>query len=98
MASVLVHPLSFLCVIMLVGLYVYMFLQNQDTLKLGPVKLAQNAKKVLFAVIAFCLLYLTNAIGIIGSWALFGIFLSLIHAGCRVSAKEPDFDSPVNSV
>lgn len=98
MTSVLIHPLSFLCVIVLAGLYVYMFLQNHETLKLGPVKLSQNAKKVLFAVIAFCLLYLTNAIGIIGSWALFGIFLAILHAGCRVSAKEPDFDSPVNSV
>lgn len=97
-ASVLIHPLSFLCVLLLVALYVFMFLQNQDTLKVGPVQLSPSAKKAAFAAIAFALLYLTNAIGIIGSWALFGIFLSLIHAGCRVSAKEPDFESPVNSV
>lgn len=98
MASVLVHPLSFLCVVLLAALYVFMFLQSRDALKVGPVVLTSNAKKVVFAVVAFCLLYLTNAIGILGSWALFGMFLSLIHAGCRVSAKEPDFDSPVNSV
>lgn len=96
--SVLIHPLSFLCVLLLVGLYVFMFLQNPDTLSVGPVKLSAKPKIAAFALIAFILLYLTNAIGIIGSWALFGVFLSLIHAGCRVSAKEPDFDSPVTSV
>lgn len=96
--SVLIHPLSFLCVVLLVGLYVFMFLQHPDTLKVGPLQLSANPKMAMFAIIAFSLLYLTNAIGIIGSWALFGVFLSLLHAGCRVSAKEPDFDSPVNSV
>lgn len=97
-ASVLVHPLSFLCVVAIAGMYIYMFLQNQDSLKVGPVKMSKNVKTGVFGGISFILLYLTNAIGIIVSWALFGIFLSLLHAGCRVSAKEPDFDSPVNTV
>lgn len=97
-ASVLVHPLSFLCIVILAALYVYMFLQHHDVLKLGPVLLNANAKKATFALIALSLLYVTNAIRIIGSWALFAIILSLIHAACRVSAKEPDFDSPVNTV
>lgn len=98
MASVLVHPLSFLCVLALAALYVVMFLQHPETIKVGPVRMSNNVKMGVFALIAFALLYLTNAIGTIGSWALFGILLSVLHASCRVSAKEPDFDSPVNSV
>lgn len=98
MASVLVHPLSFLCVLVLAAVYVVAFLQQPDAVRVGPVELSKAAKTALFGVLAFVLLYLTNAIGIIGSWALFGIFLSLLHAACRVSAKEPDFESPVNAV
>lgn len=96
--SILIHPLSFLCILILVALYVFMFLQNPDNLKVGPIRLTSNTKRFAFVGIAFILLYLTNAIGILGSWALFGVILSLIHAACRVSAKEPDFESPVNSV
>lgn len=98
MASVLVHPLSFLCVAVLAAVYVVAFLQHPEAMQVGPVKVSKNVKTALFAVVAFGLLYVTNAIGIIGSWALFGIFLSLLHAACRVSAKEPDFESPVNAV
>lgn len=98
MASVLIHPLSFLCIVLLAGLYIYMFLQNQDVVTIGPLRLSSNMKKVVFAILSFILLYLTNAIGIIGSWALFGVIVSIIHAACRVSAKEPDFESPVNTV
>lgn len=98
MASVLVHPLSFLCVLVLAVLYVVMFLQHPEAIKVGPVRMPKNVKIGVFAVVAFVLLYFTNAIGIIGSWALFGMLLSVLHASCRVSAKEPDFESPVNTV
>lgn len=94
-ASVLVHPLSFVCVVLLALLYVFLFLQNAGPVAVGPVTLSPIAKKVAFAVIAVILLYLTNAVAILGSWALFGIILSLAHAAARVSVKEPDFDSPV---
>eukprot|EP00737_Agarophyton_chilense_P002872 gb/GEZJ01003306.1/.p2 GENE.gb/GEZJ01003306.1/~~gb/GEZJ01003306.1/.p2 ORF type:complete len:209 (-),score=28.50 gb/GEZJ01003306.1/:1907-2533(-) len=97
-ASVLIHPLSFLCIVLIVALYVFLFLHNADTVRIGPLQLTANSKKIAFAALSLLLLYVTNAIGIIGSWALFGVILSLIHAACRVSAKEPDFESPVQSV
>lgn len=97
-ASVLIHPMSFVCIVLLVALYVYMFLQHTDAIALGAVTLSVKAKKGVFATTGLALVYATNAVGIIGSWALFAVFVSLIHAGCRVSVKEPDFDSPVNAV
>lgn len=96
--SVLIHPLSFLCVVMLAILYVFMFLQNTDSVQIGPIRLSGNFKLAAFALVSVVSLYLTNAIGVIGSWAVFSIILSFLHAGCRASAKEPDFDSPVNPV
>lgn len=84
--------------LLLAALYVFLFLQNAEFVSIGPLRLAANGRLALFAVVSFVLLYATNAIGIIGSWALFGVIVSLIHAACRTSAKEPDFDSPVNSV
>lgn len=96
-ASVLVHPLSFLCVCLLLVLYVIFFLQNPEQLKVGPLSIPANAKIVVFGAITALLLYLTNAVAILGSWALFSIILSLLHAGGRVSAKEPDFESPVGA-
>ena len=96
--SVLVHPLSFVCVVLITGLYIVLFLQNQDDARLGPVAIPTKMKKPLFAVTSVVLLYLTNAVGIVGSWALFSIILSLLHAGGRVSVKEPDFESPVDAV
>lgn len=96
--SVLIHPLSFLCIMSLVALYVYMFLQHPGDVKIGPVKLQQQTKLVVYLFASCILLYLTNAIAIIGSWAVFSIILSICHAAFRVSIKEPDFESPIDSV
>lgn len=43
--SVLIHPLPLLCIVVLAALYVYMFLQHHDVLKVGPVHLTANLKK-----------------------------------------------------
>lgn len=96
--SILIHPLSLVCIVILVGLYVYMFVHNPGVVQVGPLQLKSNGKLGLFGVVAFAVLYVTNAIGIIGSWALFGVIVSILHAACRKSVKEPDFESPVMPV
>lgn len=97
-ASILIHPLSFLGVAAIGVLYVWLFLTQPDAVALGPVVVPAKFKLPVFGVVAICLLWITNAISALGSWALFGVFLSFIHAGARVSAKEPDFESPVETV
>lgn len=96
--SILIHPLSLVCIVVLVGLYVYMFVQNPGVVKVGSLQLKSNGKLAVFAMVAFVVLYVTNAVGIIGSWALFGVIVSILHAACRKSVKEPDFESPVMPV
>lgn len=97
-ASVLVHPLSFLALLAVGALYVWFFLSNPDAARIGPISLPAKAKLPVFAFFALFVLYMTNAINALGSWALFAVLLSFAHAGARVSAKEPDFESPVEPV
>lgn len=97
-ASILVHPLSFLAVLVVAAAYVWLFLSNPDAVRLGPLLVPSKAKLPVFAVFAAAALYLSNAVATLGSWALFGVLLSFAHAGARVSAKEPDFESPVEPV
>jgi PRA1 family protein 1 len=93
--GVVVHPMSFVCLLACVGLYVFMFLQNPGSVRIGPLSLTVQTKRFAFGAAAFFILYLTNAVAILGSWALFSVILSLVHAGARVSVKEPDFESAV---
>lgn len=79
-------------------MYVVLFMQGGGSFKLGPVVLNQQAKIVVFVILAAGLLYLTNAIAILGSWAAFSVILSMAHAGARISAKEPDFETPADQV
>lgn len=97
-ASILVHPISFLAVLSVAALYVWLFLSNPDAVRLGPVNVSPTAKLPVFGFAALTILYLSNAVAALGSWALFAVLVSFAHAGARVSAKEPDFESPVDSV
>lgn len=94
--GVLVHPMSFVCVLAVLAVYIYAFLQHPGSLKLGPIVLHLQAKRISFALFTFIVLYLTNAVAILGSWALFSIILSIVHAGARISVKEPDFETAVD--
>ena len=98
MIGVLVHPLSFVALFFIIIGYVYMFLQHPKSLKVGPVVLSESIKVVVFGVLCAGMLYLTNAIAIVGSWAAFSVVVSLAHAGARVSAEDPDFDTPAEQV
>jgi hypothetical protein len=93
--GVLVHPMSFVCVLIIVALYHVCIMQNAGTFNFGPLALKPQAKKVVFAVATVFLLWLTNAVSILGTWAMFSILLSIVHAGARVSVGEADFESPV---
>lgn len=96
--SVLVHPFSFLAVLFVGGVYFWLFVTNTEGARLGPLAIPKGAKLPLFGVFALAILYLTNAVAALGSWALFAVLCSFAHAGARVSAKEPDFESPVEPV
>lgn len=93
--GVIVHPMSFVCVLAVLALYVYMFLQNPGVLRAGPLVLSQQAKRVAFGSVTALFLYLTNALNILGTWAFFSCAIALVHAGARISVKEPDFTSDV---
>lgn len=97
--SILIHPMSFLCILLLLMLYVFLFLNQADSNEISlaglRVKGGHKVKVGLYAVIAFVLLYLSDAVGVIGSWTLFGVLLSFVHAAFRISVKEPDFECPV---
>lgn len=96
--GVLVHPLSFVALALLLAGYVALFLQRPGPLRLGPLVLKENVKVAAYAGVALVLLYVTDAVGILGSWAAFSMVLSLAHAGARVSVKEPDFETPADQV
>lgn len=93
--GVIVHPMSFVCVLSVLALYVYMFMHNPGPLRVGPLVLSQQAKRVAFGSITALFLYVTNALSILGTWAFFSGAIALVHAGARVSVKEPDFTSDV---
>lgn len=93
--GVLVHPMSFVCVLVLLGLYVYMFLQHPASVTIGPVVLPPQPKRIAFGIASVLCLYITDAVTILGSWALFSIIISIVHAGARVSVQEPDFETAV---
>ncbi len=97
-ASILVHPFSFLAVLSVAALYVWLFLSNPDAVRLGPLNVPPKAKFPVFGFCALTILYLSNAVSALGSWALFAVLVSFAHAAARISAKEPDFESPVDSV
>jgi hypothetical protein len=94
--GVVVHPMSFVCLLACIGLYVFLFLQNPGPVRLGPISLTMQTKRIAFGALSFVILYITNAVAILGSWALFSVILSLVHAGARVSVKEPDFETAVD--
>lgn len=98
--GVLVHPVAFICIVGLAALYVALFMQQGMGVGMiaplrGPHR--HNARVVTFAGVTFATLYVTDAVGIIGSWMVLAGVMSVVHAACRVSAKEPDFESPVVS-
>jgi hypothetical protein len=93
--GILVHPMSFICVLIIIAMYHLCIMQNAGTFTLGPVSLRPQGKKVAFAVATVIFLWITDAIAILGSWAMFSIILSIVHAGARVSVSEADFESPV---
>lgn len=96
--GVLVHPVAFVCIVALFALYAALFMQHQQQLRwLGPLRgpNRHNVRVATFGITAFVALYVTDAVGIIGSWMVLAGVMSVVHAACRVSAKEPDFESPV---
>lgn len=93
--GVIVHPLSVVCVGLCLGAYVFLFLHNPGSVRLGPVVLDARMKKAVFGVIAALFLWATAALSILGTWAFFSAGISVVHAGARVSVKEPDFESEV---
>lgn len=93
--GVIVHPMSFVCVLAVLAMYVYKFLHNPGAVRIGPVALSVQAKRVMFAVVTALIMYVTSALNILGTWAFFSGAIALVHAGARVSVKEPDFTSEV---
>lgn len=96
--SILIHPLSFLAVVLVGALYIWLFLTNAEHVQLGPSNVPAKAKLPVFSLLAAFILYMSNAVAALGSWALFAVLFSFAHAGARISAKEPDFESPVEPV
>jgi len=96
--SILIHPVSFLAVLLVAALYIWLFLTNAENVQLGPLALPKHAKVPAFSILAALVLYISNAVSALGSWALFAVLFSFAHAGARISAKEPDFESPVEPV
>jgi ribose/xylose/arabinose/galactoside ABC-type transport system permease subunit len=91
--GVLVHPLSFVCVLAVLGVYMYLFLQNPTNLRLGPFLLTVRTKRAVFGLTTGLFLWMTSALSILGTWAFFSAAISIVHAGARISVKEPDFES-----
>lgn len=93
--GVIVHPMSVVCVVLCLACYAYLFLQNPGAVRIGPVQLTVQTKKVFFGVFTAAFLYITSALSILGTWAFFSAAISIVHAAARVSVKEPDFESEV---
>lgn len=95
--GVLVHPVAFFCIVALAALYFALFMQQPQGMMIAPLRgpHRHNARVMTFVGVTFVTLYVTDAVGIIGSWMVLAGVMSVAHAMCRVSAKEPDFESPV---
>lgn len=91
--GILVHPMSFVCVLIVLGLYFWMFMATSGPVRMGPINLSVQGKRIAFGVSTVFFLWLTNAFVILSSWFFFSLGVAVVHAGGRISVNEADFDS-----
>eukprot|EP00179_Madagascaria_erythrocladioides_P010316 CAMPEP_0198308474 /NCGR_PEP_ID=MMETSP1450-20131203/1114_1 /TAXON_ID=753684 ORGANISM="Madagascaria erythrocladiodes, Strain CCMP3234" /NCGR_SAMPLE_ID=MMETSP1450 /ASSEMBLY_ACC=CAM_ASM_001115 /LENGTH=210 /DNA_ID=CAMNT_0044011145 /DNA_START=102 /DNA_END=734 /DNA_ORIENTATION=- len=91
--NVLLHPLSFLGVIIILALYMYLFVANPEPLALGGLELDHRAKTAALAIFALLTLWLTGAGAAFVSLLFMLAALAGIHMAFRKAPNEVDFDT-----